>query len=154
VPPSYTNTNTYNCPTERRRAAFTSALSVGDWSANRNRRKRPSKLSSATSTGLPSRSSNRADRLHWPQPSGTHYRRGHSNRAPLSGPGALVHRSFLCSALVVHHGSLQAGLPSSVGQPFSATHFPRHCFRLIPASGSVASSAFSVPPLKPLGSLP
>jgi hypothetical protein len=29
---------------------------------------------------------------------------------------------------------------------FSATHFPGHCFRLIPASCSFASSAFPVPP--------
>jgi len=31
--------------------------------------------------------------------------------------------------------------------PFSATHFLGHCFGLIPASGSFASSAFPVPPL-------
>jgi hypothetical protein len=38
-------------------------------------------------------------------------------------------------------------LGHSVGYPFSATHFPGHCFRLIPASRSFASSAFPVPPL-------
>ena len=38
-------------------------------------------------------------------------------------------------------------LPSSVGQPFSAAYFSGHCFRLIPASGSFAASAFPVPPL-------
>src|SRR6266853_7022336 len=38
-------------------------------------------------------------------------------------------------------------LLSSVGDPFSSTHFPGHCFRLIPASGSFAASAFPVPPL-------
>jgi hypothetical protein len=35
----------------------------------------------------------------------------------------------------------------SVSQPFSATHFLGHCFGLIPASCSFASSAFPVPPL-------
>src|SRR5882757_10744675 len=30
--------------------------------------------------------------------------------------------------------------------PFSAAHFPGHCFRLIPASCSFATSAFPVPP--------
>jgi hypothetical protein len=39
-------------------------------------------------------------------------------------------------------------LPSSVGQPFSAAYFSGHCFRLIPASGSFAASAFPVPPLR------
>src|SRR5258708_5479859 len=38
-------------------------------------------------------------------------------------------------------------LHSSAGQPFSAAHFSGHCFRLIPASCSFASSAFPVPPL-------
>src|SRR5207249_10593245 len=38
-------------------------------------------------------------------------------------------------------------LLSSVGDPFSSPHFPGHCFRLIPASGSFAASAFPVPPL-------
>jgi hypothetical protein len=36
---------------------------------------------------------------------------------------------------------------SSVRHHFSAAHFPGHCFRLIPASGSFAASAFPVPPL-------
>src|SRR5258708_29443145 len=36
---------------------------------------------------------------------------------------------------------------SPVGRSFSATHFHGHCFRLIPASCSFASSAFPVPPL-------
>jgi hypothetical protein len=36
---------------------------------------------------------------------------------------------------------------SSVRHPFSATHFLGHCFGLIPASCSFASSAFPVPPL-------
>jgi hypothetical protein len=31
--------------------------------------------------------------------------------------------------------------------PFSAAHFPGHCFRLVPASCSFAASAFPVPPL-------
>ena len=43
--------------------------------------------------------------------------------------------------------SIAQYLPSSVRHSFSATHFPGHCFRLIPASGSFASSAFPVPPL-------
>src|SRR5467141_4841808 len=38
-------------------------------------------------------------------------------------------------------------LPSSAGRSFSAAHFLGHCFGLIPASGSFASSAFPVPPL-------
>jgi hypothetical protein len=62
-------------------------------------------------------------------------------RAPLSLPG--------CSWL-----SHYADLSNSVGQPFSATHFSGHCFRLIPASGSFASSAFPVPPSESFGSLP
>jgi single-strand DNA-binding protein len=33
-------------------------------------------------------------------------------------------------------------------------HFLGHCFGLIPAPGTFAASAFPVPPLKPLGSLP
>src|SRR4029077_18557883 len=45
---------------------------------------------------------------------------------------------FFCPALP---------LPSSVGKPFSDAHFSGHCFRLIPASCSFASSAFPVPPL-------
>jgi single-strand DNA-binding protein len=32
-----------------------------------------------------------------------------------------------------------------VSQPFSTTHFLGHCFRLIPAPGSFAASAFTVP---------
>jgi len=42
-------------------------------------------------------------------------------------------------------------LLSPVRHHFSATHFPGHCFRLIPAPGSFASSAFSVPLPKSLG---
>src|SRR6266550_7543824 len=38
-------------------------------------------------------------------------------------------------------------LLSSVGGPFSAAHFSGHRFRLVPASGSFAASAFPVPPL-------
>jgi hypothetical protein len=45
--------------------------------------------------------------------------------------------------------SIAQYLPSSVRHSFSATHFPGHCFRLIPASGSFASSAFPVPPETP-----
>ena len=37
-------------------------------------------------------------------------------------------------------------LLSSAGRPFSAAHFLGHCFGLIPASVSFASSAFPVPP--------
>src|SRR6266478_4009385 len=44
-------------------------------------------------------------------------------------------------------GRYRTDLPSSAGRPFSATHFLGHCFGLIPASGSFASSAFPVPPL-------
>ncbi len=44
-------------------------------------------------------------------------------------------------------GRYGTDLPGSVGQPFSAAHFSGHCFRLIPASCSFASSAFPVPPL-------
>src|SRR6266850_852693 len=43
-------------------------------------------------------------------------------------------------------GRYLTDLPSSVSQPFSATHFLGHCFGLIPASGSFAASAFPVPP--------
>src|SRR5579859_1621832 len=39
-------------------------------------------------------------------------------------------------------------------KPFSAGHFLGHCFGLIPAPGSFAASAFLVPLLKSLGSLP
>src|SRR5882762_197204 len=45
-------------------------------------------------------------------------------------------------------GRYRTDLPSSAGRPFSATHFLGHCFGLIPASGSFASSAFPVPPLR------
>src|SRR5258708_20494542 len=44
-------------------------------------------------------------------------------------------------------GRYRTDLPSSAGRPFSATHFLGHCFGLIPASCSFASSAFPVPPL-------
>jgi hypothetical protein len=55
---------------------------------------------------------------------------------------------FSCSALRARMPPpYSANLPSSVGQPFSAAHFSGHCFRLIPASGSFAASAFPVPPL-------
>src|SRR6516225_9988388 len=55
---------------------------------------------------------------------------------------------FFCSALPAHTARpIPHHLPSSVGQPFSATHFSGHSFRPIPASGSFAASAFPVPPL-------
>ena len=44
-------------------------------------------------------------------------------------------------------GRYRTDLLSSAGRPFSATHFLGHCFGLIPASGSFASSTFPVPPL-------
>src|SRR3981189_164109 len=45
-------------------------------------------------------------------------------------------------------GRYRTDLPSSAGRPFSATHFLGHCFWLIPASGSLPSSAFPVPRLR------
>src|SRR5260221_10234515 len=48
-------------------------------------------------------------------------------------------------------GRYRTDLPGSAGRPFSATHFLGHCFRLIPASCSFASSAFPVPPLHTIG---
>lgn len=55
--------------------------------------------------------------------------------------------------LFVFHGSCPEGawltprpiFKVQVGQPFSDAHFSGHCFRLIPASGSFAASAFTVP---------
>src|SRR5882724_165641 len=44
-------------------------------------------------------------------------------------------------------GRYRTDLPSSAVHLFSATHFLGHCFGLIPASCSFASSAFPVPPL-------
>src|SRR5258705_13771007 len=48
-------------------------------------------------------------------------------------------------------GRYRTDVPSSPGRPFSATHFLGHCFGLIPASCSFASSAFPVPPLHTIG---
>src|SRR5258706_1398027 len=57
---------------------------------------------------------------------------------------------FFGSALPGHIGRYRTDLPSSVRHSFSAAHFPGHCFGLIPAPSSFASSAFTAPP-KPLG---
>ena len=49
--------------------------------------------------------------------------------------------------LLTCFGRYRTDLPSSAGRPFSVTHFLGHCFGLIPAPCSFASSAFPVPPL-------
>ncbi len=43
--------------------------------------------------------------------------------------------------------SVSQAIPTDFGRrPFSAAHFPGHCFGPIPAPGSFAASAFPVPP--------
>jgi hypothetical protein len=99
--------------------------------------------------GLRSRTSNRADRAHLPQPSGAHRRSTRiepHRRTRSDGARQLI---FLCSALPAHiarpipHRSSQFSRPAL----FLPLIFSGHCFRLIPASGSFAASAFPVPPL-------
>jgi hypothetical protein len=93
--------------------------------------------------------SNRPDRAHLSQPSGARRRSGHSNR-DLSRTRSDGVRQLLplCSGLTVHVRQLTSLRSSQFSRPgFSATHFLGHCFGLIPASCSFASSAFPVPPL-------
>ena len=55
---------------------------------------------------------------------------------------------FFCSALPAHIARPIPHRPSQFSRPaFFYRSFPGHCFRLIPASCSFASSAFPVPPL-------
>src|SRR6266849_6885468 len=143
-----------SAPPERVRRAF--ALLTRTYHGCRppgsNRRKRCSKPSAATSMGLRSRTSNRADRAHLPQPSAAHRRstRIETHRRTRSdGARQLI---FLCSALAAHiarpipHRSSQFSRPA-----FFCRSFFWDCFRLSPASCSFAASAFSVPPLHTIG---
>jgi len=102
--------------------------------------------------GLRSRTSNRADRAHLPQPSAAHRRSTRiepHRRTRSDGARQLI---FLCSALAAHiarpipHRSSQFSRPA-----FFCRSFFWDCFRLSPASCSFAASAFSVPPLHTIG---
>ena len=66
-------------------------------------------------------------------------------------PFVAAPRKNLLSVLLLSCGSSSPSrrfFLSPVRRPFSATHFPGHCFGLIPASCSFTSSAFPVPPQK------
>src|SRR5438105_2043839 len=54
--------------------------------------------------------------------------------------------SSLSWAVELCRCALTAVILTSQVTPFSATHFPGHCFGSIPAPGSFAASAFPVPP--------
>src|SRR5258705_12883032 len=68
-------------------------------------------------------------------------------------PAAIVTRLVFSVPLYLFTclGRYRTDVPSSAGRPFSATHFLGHCFGLIPASCSFASSAFPVPRPYPIG---
>src|SRR5260370_7514577 len=53
--------------------------------------------------------------------------------------------TFDCFSLAPLLLSIAPFFLSPVRHPFSATHFPGHCFRLIPPSGNFAASAFPLP---------
>jgi hypothetical protein len=75
-------------------------------------------------------------------------RRSHSNRAPFCADRDAIDPFFF--ALPAHIAPPMLHRSSQFSRPayFSAAHFSGHCFRLIPASGSFAASAFTVPPLR------
>ena len=112
-----------------------------------NRQKRCPK-SSATSIGLRSRTlATIAERISHSHPALT-----------VAGATRIQHHCGTCGNrdatvfavslyLLTCLGRYRTDLLSSAGHPFSATHFLGHCFGLIPASCSFASSAFPVPPL-------
>ena len=82
-----------------------------------NRRKRCSKPSSATPMGLRSRTSNRADREHLPQPSAAHRWSGPWNRVLRRTPSVGARQPiFLFSALAATSPKCHADVPSLLPQ--------------------------------------
>jgi len=133
-----------------RRAAFimfpvaeeaAKSLLADRWPPGSNRRKRCSKPSAASSMGLRSRTSNRADRAHLPQPSTAHRRstRIEPHRRTCGHRDAT---DFFCSALPAH---IAPPIPHPSSQfnrsAFFCHAFSRDGFGPIPAPGRFAAFA-------------